>query len=93
MTMRPILFQGKLPGFLGFDRGPYELAGVRATVLQSQVFHSRGRFVAVTPTYRMVTDMAEEVIHTTRCGGPGFRVQGSGFRVQGSGFRDCGTEP
>jgi len=73
ITLRHLLFQGKLPGFLGFDRGPYRLHGGRATVHQAQVFQSHGRLVAVTPSFHMVTDLAEERIHTNLCGGPSDR--------------------
>ncbi len=43
VTMSHILFGGKMPRFLGFDRGPITLAGGRATVNQGQIYRSAGR--------------------------------------------------
>ncbi len=68
-----MLFGGKLPRFLGYDRGPIELPGCRATVPQGQIFRSAGRTTTFSPSYRMIADMAFCEIHTTLAGGPSDR--------------------
>jgi penicillin amidase len=73
MTLKNIFFQGKLPRFLGFDRGPIAVPGGRASVWQSQVFRSGGRHLAVSASYRFITDLAADAIHTNLCGGPSDR--------------------
>jgi penicillin amidase len=73
LPLTNILFQRRLPRWLGFDRGPIELPGGRATVQQGQIYRSGGRATSFVPSYRMVTDLAEDVIHTTLCGGPSDR--------------------
>ena len=64
------LFQGKLPAFLGFDSKAIALPGGRATPQQGQIYVSNGRVTSFAPSVRMVTDMAEENIHTCVAGGP-----------------------
>ena len=64
-----LLFGGKLPSFFGFDHGPIELPGSRATVPQGQIFRSGGRTTTFSPSYRMITDMSTEEIHTNMPGG------------------------
>ena len=78
-SMQHMMFQGRLPRFLGFDRGPFQIEGGRATVLQTQIFHSRGRFIAVAPSYRMVTDFGADQIHTNLPGGPSDRRFSRGY--------------
>jgi penicillin amidase len=73
MMLRHILFQGKLPRFLGFDKGPITVQGGRATIHQGTILHSRGRLASFTPSFHMVTDMGEEVVYTNLCGGPSDR--------------------
>lgn len=68
-----LLFGGKLPRFLGFDRGPISLPGSRATIPQGQIFRSAGRTTTFAPAYRMVASMAEKGIHTNLAGGPSDR--------------------
>jgi penicillin amidase len=68
-----ILFGGKLPRFLGFDRGPYELPGGRASVSQCQVIKLGGRQSVSGPSLRLVADMATDEIHTALPGGPSDR--------------------
>ena len=68
-----LLFGGKTPGFLGYDVGPIELPGSRATIPQGQIFKSAGRTTTFSPSYRMIADLAEEGIHTNLAGGPSDR--------------------
>ncbi len=68
-----ILLGGRLPRFLGFDRGPVTLIGNRATPHQGQIYESAGRQTTFAPSYRMVTDLSADVIHTNMCGGPSDR--------------------
>lgn len=69
MVMTNMFFGGKLPSFLGFDRGPIELKGGRATVHQGQIYSSAGRVTSFTPSYRFVTDLAESTITSSLAGG------------------------
>ena len=69
IMMTNLFFAGKLPKFLGFDHGPIELIGNRATIPQGQIFRDAGRDTTFMPSYRMVTDMAEEALHTNHPGG------------------------
>jgi len=71
--MSHILFGGKLPSFLGFDRGPLEGIGGRATIHQGQVYRSAGRVTTFMPSYRFVTDMDEETLFSNLAGGPSDR--------------------
>ena len=73
MILKNILFDGKLPRFLGFDRGPVTIIGSLATPHQGQIFESAGRLTTFAPSYRMITDMAEDHIHTNMAGGPSDR--------------------
>jgi penicillin G amidase len=68
-----LLFGGKLPRFLGFDYGPVELPGSRATIPQGQIFRSAGRLTTFSPSYRFITDMATREMHTNLAGGPSDR--------------------
>jgi penicillin amidase len=67
--MRHILFGGKMPTWLGFDRGPISLLGGRATVHQGQLFRSGDRDTSFAPSARMVTDLADDFAHTNLPGG------------------------
>jgi penicillin amidase len=69
IMMTNLFFAGKLPKFLGFDHGPIELIGNRATIPQGQIFRDAGRDTTFMPSYRMVTDMAEDTLHTNHPGG------------------------
>ena len=68
-----ILFGGKLPKIFGFDFGPYELIGSRATIPQGQLYKVAGRPASFAPTFRMIVDFATEAIHTNIAGGPSDR--------------------
>jgi len=74
-TARHLLFGGTPLARLGFDRGPFPLAGGRGTVQQGQVFRSAGADTSFMPTLRFVTDFAEESAHTVLAGGPSDRVR------------------
>jgi len=65
-----LLFGGKFPHFFGYDYGPVELPGSRATIPQGQIFKSAGRLTTFSPSYRFITDMATREMHTTIAGGP-----------------------
>jgi penicillin amidase len=73
VTLSNILFAGKLPRFLGFDRGPVALPGGRATVQQGQIYRSGGRDTSFVPTIRLVTDLSRDEIRTNMVGGPSDR--------------------
>ncbi len=73
VLMKNLLLGGRLPKFLGFDYGPVEFIGSRATIPQGQIFKSFGRLATFSPTYKFVTDFAEEGIHSTLAGGPSDR--------------------
>lgn len=71
--MKNILFDGKLPKFLGFDKGPITAIGGRATIHQGQIYRCAGRETTFLPSYRMATDLIEESIYTNLAGGPSDR--------------------
>ncbi len=73
LMLTHILFDGRLPGWLGFDRGPVTLPGNRATIHQGQIYESAGRKTSFAPSYRMVTDLSTVAIHTNLAGGPSDR--------------------
>jgi len=64
-----ILFGEKFPKAFGFDLGPIELPGGRATPRQGQIYRSAGRQTSFAPSYRLVTDLGESVVHTALPGG------------------------
>lgn len=68
-----ILFGGKLPSWLGFDRGPVTIPGSRATVHQGQIYRSGGRTTTFCPSYRFVTDLSRDEARTNLAGGPSDR--------------------
>lgn len=68
-----ILLGGKLPRWLGLDRGPLELYGCRATVNQCQVVTIAGRLSAGGPSLRITADMATDELRTALPGGPSDR--------------------
>ena len=71
--LRHLLFGGKLPAFLGFDRGPVTVPGGRATIHQMQIFRDGHRVTTFVPSYRLVADMASDVLYTNLAGGPSER--------------------
>ncbi len=70
ITMSHLLFGGKLPSFMGFDHGPIVIEGSRSTVQQGQIFSSGGRKTSFCPSYRLISDMGTDEIHTNLPGGP-----------------------
>jgi penicillin amidase len=74
ITMRNLFFGGKLPAIInrmfGVDHGPIALAGGRATIVQGQIFQTHGRQTTFAPSYRSVTDMGIDEIHSALAGGP-----------------------
>ena len=72
-TFKHLMLGGRLPRWMGFDRGPFPLRGGRATIHQGQVFRQRGRETSWAPSYRLATDLAEPVAHTALAGGPSDR--------------------
>ena len=68
VLMRHLLFGGKLPLWLGFDR-PMELPGNRATVHQGQIYRGGGHETSFGPSLRFVTDLAADELHSTLAGG------------------------
>ena len=73
ITLTNMFFGGKLPRFLGFDRGPIPVRGGRATPHQGQIYRSGDRLTSFTPSLRLVADMSAAVLHTALCGGPSDR--------------------
>ena len=64
-----ILFGDKIPSFFGFDYGPVELPGGRATVLQGQIFKNAGRTTTFSPSCRIIADMSDDFLLTNTTGG------------------------
>jgi len=73
VMLRHILFGGKLPAFLGFDRGPVTIIGGRATIHQGQIYRSANRETTFAPSFRFVTDFAREEFFSSIAGGPSDR--------------------
>ncbi len=73
LTLSNMFFGGKLPRFLGFDRGPIPIPGGRATPHQGQIYSSAGRLTSFTPSLRFVADMSAPELHSALCGGPSDR--------------------
>jgi penicillin amidase len=73
IMMKNVFFDGRLPRWLGFDHGPVELPGNRATVVQGGVFNSHNRQTTFTPSWRFITDLGEDRALTALAGGPSGR--------------------
>jgi penicillin amidase len=73
MVMKNIFFEGRLPLWLGFDHGPIELQGNRATVVQGGIFTSHDRQTTFTPSWRFITDLGDDSARTALAGGPSGR--------------------
>jgi penicillin amidase len=74
-----IFFEGRLPAFLGFDRGPYELKGGRATPHQAQIFRAYTRQSSFSGSLRMVVDFANHGMDISLAGGPSDRRFSNGY--------------
>lgn len=72
-TLSHMLFGGKLPRCLGFDRGPLQGIGNRATIHQGQLYRSAGRVTTFMPSYRFVTDLEDTCLYSNLAGGPSDR--------------------
>jgi penicillin amidase len=68
-TMSHIILGGQLPEFLGFDHGPLQLPGGRATVRQGQIYRSAGRITTFAPSLRIIADMKTQVLSSNLAGG------------------------
>jgi penicillin amidase len=71
--MSNLFFNGKLPRWLGFDRGPYVAIGNRATIHQAQFYSNRGRRTSFLPSFRIVSDLAADAVLSNLAGGPSDR--------------------
>jgi len=78
ITMHNLFFGGKLPKIvsrlLGVDHGPITLPGGRATIIQGQIFWAHGRQTTFAPSYRSVSDLGTNEVHTALAGGPSGRI-------------------
>ncbi|MEE4261125.1 MAG: penicillin acylase family protein [Desulfobacteraceae bacterium] len=68
-----IFFGGRLPKIFGFDYGPYEHVGSRATIPQSQIFKAMGHPATFAATFRMIVDMDNDELLNNLPGGPSDR--------------------
>ena len=73
IILKNILFDGKLPRFTGFDRGPVTIIGSLATPHQGQIFKCAGRQTTFAPSLRMVIDLSSDDVYTNMLGGPSDR--------------------
>ncbi len=69
VTMKHLFFDGKLPKFMGFDHGPIQLEGSRATIVQAALFDSHGRESTFCPSWRFICDTTEDWAYTCLSGG------------------------
>jgi penicillin G amidase len=67
--MNYLLFDGRLPKFFGFDAGPIQLNGNRATVDTFQIFKEGKRRFVTSASYRFITDMGRHAVYTALAGG------------------------
>jgi len=72
-TLRHLMFAGRLPLALGFDRGPVPLVGGRASPCQMQFYTVGSREGCLAATIRINTDLGEDALHTNLIGGPSDR--------------------
>lgn len=82
VTMKNLFFQGKLPSFLGFDHGPIGLPGGRATIVQGAVYKAHGRESSFAPSWRMISDLSEDYIHTVLAGGVSDRRFSADYKLE-----------
>lgn len=73
LKLRHLVLGDKLPRLFGFDRGPVQLRGGRATPHQGQIYRSGGRQTSFTPSFRMITDFGRDELYTNLAGGPSDR--------------------
>ncbi len=70
MVMENVFFGGKLPRWLGVDRGPFEMPGSPDTPRQGSVFRDAGRNTSYCPSNRLITDLSTTEALTVIPGGP-----------------------
>jgi penicillin amidase len=70
LMMTNVFFAGRLPRWLGFDKGPITLQGGRATIVQGGLFRMHGRTTTFAPSWRYVADLARDEALTILAGGP-----------------------
>lgn len=70
VLFRNLMLGGRLPRFLGFDRGPKPLPGNHATVHQGTLLNLTGHHSSFAPAYHFVTDLAGAVAWSNLPGGP-----------------------
>jgi penicillin amidase len=73
IMMKNVFFDGRLPRWAGFDHGPVELPGNRATIVQGGMFTAHNRQTTFTPSWRFITDLGEDRALTALAGGPSGR--------------------
>jgi penicillin amidase len=73
VMMKNIFFDGRLPKWLGFDFGPIQVQGNRATIVQGGIFTAHNRQTTFTPSWRFITDLGEDSALTVLAGGPSGR--------------------
>ncbi len=73
VMMGHVLFGGRFPRWLGFDRGPITIIGSRATIHQGQIYRLGERTTSFCPGFRIVTDFSQEGARTNLAGGPSDR--------------------
>lgn len=73
VMLENLLLGGRLPRLLGFDHGPIELPGSRATITQGQIFKRGGRVTTFSPGARMVADLDTGQLEIVLAGGPSDR--------------------
>jgi len=71
--MTNIFFNGRIPTWVGFDRGPFSAIGNRATIHQGQLYSSAGRRTSFLPSFRIVSDLSQDKATTNLAGGPSDR--------------------
>lgn len=73
LTLTHLFFAGRLPAWMGFDRGPIPLPGGRATPLQAQFYHVGKRAGCLAPSVRIIADLGADELITNIPGGPSDR--------------------
>ncbi len=73
VVMTNILFDGKLPGFLGLDHGPIELQGSSGSLVQCVLYRAHDRATSYYPSWRFITDLGTDEARTALAGGPSAR--------------------
>ena len=84
-----LLFADKLPSFIGFDYGPVELPGNRATVLQGQIYKAGGRTTTFSPSGRIIADMSDKYMLTNVPGGNCDRPFTKWYKNNNSDWLNC----